>query len=356
VILDDLVLDVSRFMGEHPGGLFSLEHNVGRDISKFFYGGYSLENQSKVPAHSHSNDARKIVNTLIVGRLAQEAQSSNMKIASVDRSANKRGSVKTIKFAIAPAAAATEGLNATEDDGYVQANQSAGDEQLVKLQDQSSAPKQNGTCPILDVSSIGQHFLLNTTSHPATRGGSTPAGTLDRNKGGLNRQYTQAFCMTSTVYENLLRLAEDPTDTGAAAEISKEIQESSHEFCYLTIKNYAEARGLSHFVHQDIGSQSQIFEIKGRMGLSLGVQSQGTHIAFAAGTGILPFIDLVAHLLLVLISGNGTAVNSDSGADLLQGSANRVNPDTFKLVLYTSFLDEEEAVGLELIAALQELC
>jgi cytochrome b involved in lipid metabolism len=44
VILDDLVLDIGRFMGEHPGGLFALEHNVGRDISKFFYGGYSLEN------------------------------------------------------------------------------------------------------------------------------------------------------------------------------------------------------------------------------------------------------------------------------------------------------------------------
>ena len=73
VILDDLVLDVSRFMGEHPGGHFTLEHNVGRDISKFFYGGYSLENQSKVPEHAHSNDARKIVNGLIVGRLIQEA-------------------------------------------------------------------------------------------------------------------------------------------------------------------------------------------------------------------------------------------------------------------------------------------
>ena len=44
VILDDMILDVTKFMGEHPGGLFSLEHNVGRDISKFFYGGYSLEN------------------------------------------------------------------------------------------------------------------------------------------------------------------------------------------------------------------------------------------------------------------------------------------------------------------------
>ena len=92
------------------------------------------------------------------------------------------------------------------------------------------------------------------------------------------------------------------------------------------------------------------------MGLPLGVQTEGTHIAFAAGTGILPFIDLVAHLLLVLVSGNGTAVNSGAGPDLLEGSANKVNPDAFKLVLYTSFLDEDEAVGLELINALQELC
>jgi len=53
----------------------------------------------------------------------------------------------------------------------------------------------------------------------------------------------------------------------------------------------------------------------------------------------------------VLVSGRGAAINSD-GPDLLQGSANKVNPDTFKLVLYTSFLDEEEAVGLELINAL----
>ena len=88
------------------------------------------------------------------------------------------------------------------------------------------------------------------------------------------------------------------------------------------------------------------------MGLSLGVQAEGTHIAFAAGTGILPFIDLVAHLVLVLVSGSGTAVNSGACPDLLEGSANRVNPDAFKLVLYTSFLDEEEAVGLELITAL----
>ena len=43
VILDDLVLDVTDFAKSHPGGRFLIEKNFGRDISKFFYGGYSLE-------------------------------------------------------------------------------------------------------------------------------------------------------------------------------------------------------------------------------------------------------------------------------------------------------------------------
>lgn len=44
VILDDYVIDIGPFLGYHPGGKFVLEHNIGRDITKFFYGGYSLEN------------------------------------------------------------------------------------------------------------------------------------------------------------------------------------------------------------------------------------------------------------------------------------------------------------------------
>ena len=38
------------------------------------------------------------------------------------------------------------------------------------------------------------------------------------------------------------------------------------------------------------------------MGLGLELKSRGKHIAFAAGTGILVFLDLVAHLILKIIS------------------------------------------------------
>ena len=42
-LLDDLVIDVASFMDKHPGGRFVINHNIGRDISKYFHGGYSLE-------------------------------------------------------------------------------------------------------------------------------------------------------------------------------------------------------------------------------------------------------------------------------------------------------------------------
>ena len=38
------------------------------------------------------------------------------------------------------------------------------------------------------------------------------------------------------------------------------------------------------------------------MGLALGIHPEGKHVAFAAGTGILVFIDLIAHLILRLLS------------------------------------------------------
>jgi hypothetical protein len=74
VIVDDLVLDISKFKLSHPGGKFSLEYNIGRDVSKFFYGGYSLENGGGSSPHIHSNIARCIVNSLVIARLEEKAK------------------------------------------------------------------------------------------------------------------------------------------------------------------------------------------------------------------------------------------------------------------------------------------
>ena len=47
VLFDNLVLDLKGYERNHPGGKFNLVHNYGRDISKFFFGGYQLVQTTK---------------------------------------------------------------------------------------------------------------------------------------------------------------------------------------------------------------------------------------------------------------------------------------------------------------------
>jgi len=41
------------------------------------------------------------------------------------------------------------------------------------------------------------------------------------------------------------------------------------------------------------------------MGKGLGIDQTGVHVAFTAGTGVLVFVDLVAHILIHLLAANG---------------------------------------------------
>lgn len=100
VLLDDLVLDVRSFMKSHPGGKFVLKHNIGRDISKYFYGGHTLENIKYVSPYTHSATAKKIANKLAIARLVTDDRVPvrMMKIDGIEREANITGSCRTIRF------------------------------------------------------------------------------------------------------------------------------------------------------------------------------------------------------------------------------------------------------------------
>ena len=81
VILDEWVLDATDFAHEHPGGHFMLNRMNGKDISKYFHGGYNLEPTRDGWNNAHSNYARKIVNSLIIGRLTEKKE--NIELAKL---------------------------------------------------------------------------------------------------------------------------------------------------------------------------------------------------------------------------------------------------------------------------------
>jgi hypothetical protein len=74
------------------------------------------------------------------------------------------------------------------------------------------------------------------------------------------------------------------------------------------------------------------------------VKKTGVHIAFCAGTGALVFIDLVAHLIRKVLGCIGDPEDQ------------MLDSNSFHLALYVSFQDEKEAIGLDLMRGLDQLC
>ena len=104
--------------------------------------------------------------------------------------------------------------------------------------------------------------------------------------------------------------------------------------------------------------------MRGPIGKGLQVHATGKHIAFTTGTGVLPFLDLIAHLILKLLERNGGPAilselqqESNRMCDIEETKAENVIIDlnNFSLELHTSFETEDEAIGLDLINLLSEM-
>jgi hypothetical protein len=76
-------------------------------------------------------------------------------------------------------------------------------------------------------------------------------------------------------------------------------------------------------------------------GLGLTHESTGDYYAFAAGTGVLVFIDFIARIALSQIG-------------IVEG-LEKLNPDC-KLTLFISYANRKEAIALNLLEELAKMC
>ena len=98
--------------------------------------------------------------------------------------------------------------------------------------------------------------------------------------------------MQPTLYSLYVRGLENTADAGLKEQITECIETNKKDQSVnLTIKNY-KVGGLSQAIHE----RGKYLAVSGPMGRSLGVDLSGINVAFAAGTGVLPFIDLVGYI------------------------------------------------------------
>lgn len=269
------------------------------------------------------------VNTMVVATISGQVMPQAFKITS-QVSANQNSSIKTIEFVRVDAGKGSEGYKKISGGSVVN--------------------------PLTNISQIGKHFLVKSTAHP--RFPATQVGQYDNGKRGLQRQYTQALSMRKDIHGLLLNLCRGRVSevyecsVGQLKQIFGELNSTSQELqdrVNLTIKDYQAFHGLSNLINQDADTKGHLFTIKGPMGKGLEIKPKGRHVAYAAGTGILVFIDLVGHLILSLLS-------KYEGLSFFEEGSQTIDIDDFKLVLNASFRSREEAVCLELMEGLKELC
>lgn len=86
--------------------------------------------------------------------------------------------------------------------------------------------------------------------------------------------------------------------------------------------------------------------MKGPMGKGLAPATTGIHLAFAAGTGNLCFVDMMAHVALAVLGLHSKEDHTFGVIDITQ----------FQMHLFASFPSKAEAVAYDLCEALNNYC
>jgi hypothetical protein len=198
MIFDNLVIDMGHYDHAHPGGKFFLLKNIGRDISKFFFGGYSMV-QARQP-YTHSVNSIAIIKEMIVGVLAGQTEVADKPYTIVEKmSVNE--------------------LTTTFTFGH------AGGETVPNLKRWYS-----------DLSMIGRHFLIYSKAIP-----------------NVKRQYTICSAMRPDLHEQLIGAIKSVTSPEGDFEFNKaSLNDVDQDKICLTLKNYKAKRGMATQLHDSV--------------------------------------------------------------------------------------------------------
>jgi len=332
-IFDQYVIDLGWYYVDHPGGKYVLDECVGKEIGKYFYGAYSLDNNIKV--HKHSYIAGKILTKLAVGRLIQP---NEVKKSVVD------------KGAPVPKANSLQGSSLQ----YSVVSRHELVPNVYRIKFKSDDYKFKVVVP--GTSTFGRHYIMNSSL------------------GEVSRYYTICNCMNSEIYKMYTDAFETIMGQGESwaqnrgDNSSERAMDSSGRVLDKVASNFDKDSGVSDFLELVIkvyprsknGLSKQLlnvqvgqkFTINGPMGKGLDLSPrniQGNNVIFLGGTGSLPFVDLFAYLARMLINEKSPQNNLFSQEDY---------EEHFKhasFTVYGYYPTRGEAIAGEFISKVAEL-
>lgn len=184
-----------------------------------------------------------------------------------------------------------------------------------------------------DITKLGQCFLFYTRAMPRRK-----------------RHYTVCNFMRPVLKKEITTLL-DKLLANQQADFNLDLltteDDKNH---YITVKKYHTPNAMSYHMHKVdpdryqnmMPMDEEIFHMKGPMGAGLCIEDDGYHYIFAAGTGLLVFMDLVAHLIL-------------KNTKILPPEQDQLKPG-FKLFLHASFYSRSAKVGWDTCEQFQKLC
>jgi hypothetical protein len=152
---------------------------------------------------------------------------------------------------------------------------------------------------------------------------------------GNIRHYTVSNCMAADAYaeyckalESHIGVAKGQTEKIYRMDQSLITVRPSTDFS-LTLKVYWEAKGFSaRMFESSAAKDNSVWLAKGPMGKSLGVKRNGQHLAFAAGTGAITFMDLSAYVARFVMG------------EMDEKESSQIDDD-FKFTYYVTYYNEE---------------
>jgi hypothetical protein len=300
VLYENYLIDVDEFMNSHPGGRNLIQDYLYQDVGRYLTGTQAYN--STFPAHNHKyNTFKHIINKLAYAELIEDENKIVINTDIIDR----------------PLAVSNKRPIAENTYEYRFDSDILSFARFIKGHEW-----------------IGRHFSVTNERLNKTR------------------YYSNCLALDPIIRTKLNAILDNALcDKIINHDTRVDLKDTTSTYFNLYSKRYNAPEALSNRLFES----SDSFHVKGPLGVGLNLKGtlRGTHVIFSAGTGIFPFIDLIALVIRYTVE-KANNRNGNLDKNFIYNETFDI-ADDFKLVVFSAFANEASCVFTDECRKLKQL-